>query len=70
MAELCAEYVSLVNEGDLKPVDTLARRHYRSKQRIRNLLSQSRGELLTSSPAGRAGGRLTDKAKELLDGQH
>lgn len=69
-AALCAEYVGLLDAGDPAPVRTLAARYHRSEKRIRNLLSSARGELLTASPPGRAGGQLTNKAKEILSGDH
>lgn len=72
LAGLCAEYVSLLEaeEPDPAPIRTLHTRRGLSESRIRNLLAEARGDLLTHPPAGRAGGELTDKAKEILSGDH
>ena len=68
-AEWAARYVSLLNHP--RPVAELARQHNYSESQIRNFLHEARKrELLTAAPTGRAGGSLTDKAKELLDGTH
>jgi hypothetical protein len=53
------------------PVRGLAREHNYSEFQIRNWLHEARERgLLTAAPTGRAGGSLTDKAKDLLDGPH
>lgn len=68
VARLCADYVDLIDAGDPAPVKTLAAQLHRGEKRIRNLLAGARAELLTAAPAGRAGGQLTDYAKEILSG--
>lgn len=70
LANLCAEYVALLDEPDPKPMDSLAKRRHLSAKYVRNLIASVRGDLITHGPAGRAGGQLTDKAKEMLSGNH
>lgn len=73
-AEIAALYVDLLAAGDQTPVDTLAAKTYLSPSQLRNLLYEARRRgLLTKAAPGRAGGTLTDKARQLLeapDGQH
>lgn len=70
-AELAGAYLALLAEGDTTPIRTLAARGHVSESTIRNQLARARGELglLTRSPKGKAGGTLTDKAKEILSGE-
>lgn len=68
-AEVAALYVELVVEGG-EPVSALAERLGVSVAQTRSLLHTARSrKLLTPSPAGRVGGRLTPKAIELLSGE-
>jgi hypothetical protein len=68
-AQLAAAYVA--NLGSKTPVRDLAQRLHISESQLRNLLYETRRRaLLTSAPRGRAGGALTPKAKELLNGTH
>jgi hypothetical protein len=68
-ASCAREYVELLTEP--KPVQALAARRHLSESQIRNILHQARERgLLTKLGRGRAGGELTDKAKELLNGPH
>lgn len=70
LARLCAEYVVLLDTP--APVKTLADLYFLSAKRIRNLLAGARMTgLLTAAPmAGRPGGALTERAKELLRGDN
>jgi hypothetical protein len=68
-AQLAAAYVA--NIGSKTPVRDLAQRLHISESQLRNLLYEARRRgLLTSAPRGKAGGSLTDKARELLDATH
>lgn len=70
-AAVAAVYVDLLDAGDPSPVVTMASVLHLSVKTVRNLLYKAREKgLLTSAGRGRAGGQLTDKAKEILDGQH
>jgi len=61
-----AEYVDAV-AGSKSPVKDLATKHSMSAGQLRGLLNQARKRgLLTEASAGRPGGELTAKARELL----
>lgn len=67
---LVLRYLTLIDKGDATPVATLARRAHLSESQVRNLLYEARRrDLLTAAPKGRPGGRLTDKARTMLDQQ-
>jgi hypothetical protein len=67
-AQLAAAYVAI---GSKTRVRDLAPRLHISESQLRNLLYETRRRgLLTSAPRGKAGGSLTEKAKELLDSTH
>lgn len=64
-AEVAALYVMRGHD-----VPALAKELGYSPSQVRNMLyTARRRKLLTAAPRGRAGGSLTDKAKELLDGE-
>ena len=66
LASLAAEYLEAIPGG--RPIATLAARRDGDRKRISNLIERARAEDLLTRPAqGRAGGALTDKAKEILD---
>lgn len=68
-ATLAALYVRLVEEGEQRPIHAVADRLGLAKKTVQNHLFKARERgLLTSAGRGRAGGRLTDKAKEMLSG--
>ena len=69
-AEWAARYVALVNHP--KPVARLAAQYHYSASQIRHFLNQARhrGFLTDPDEKGRAGGELTDEARELLDDTH
>lgn len=65
-AELAAAYIRHLDQGH-KPIEALASEQFLSKTTIRNKISSARKRgLLTATPQGVAGGRLTPKAIELL----
>ena len=62
-------YVDLLDGGNQRPVSTLAEQMHLCEKTIRNYLFKARErDLLTSVGRGVSGGELTDKAKEILDG--
>ena len=64
-AALAARYVELLKEG--RGLPDLARDLNLSASQVRNLLYTARQKgLLTEAPRGKAGGRLTEKAEQLL----
>jgi hypothetical protein len=66
-AKVAAEYVQHL--GDPTPVKTLAAKLGYSTSLVRNVLHEAaERELLEGRQQGRAGGRLTDKARRLIDG--
>jgi hypothetical protein len=70
LATICRLYVDLLARGDDHPVQSLAAQMHLGEKTVRNLLYRAReAGLLTSPGRGRAGGELTDKAKEILDGE-
>lgn len=76
-AAMAARYAALVRAGSVSPVKDLHAElqeetgEYLSLARVRNIVYECRERLLlTRAPRGRGGGELTDKAKEILDGQH
>lgn len=70
-AAVAQMYVELLDAGEQHPVKVLAGQLLLGDKTVRNLLYKARERgLLTSAGRGQAGGQLTDKAKEILDGQH
>ncbi len=70
-AALADAYIKELDKGEKNPVRTLADSLHLGEKTIRNYLFKARERgLLTSLGQGKAGGELTDKAKEILDGQH
>ncbi len=68
-AEVAAAYVSRLDSSSA--LADLADELALSPSQARNLLYAARRKgLLTEAPGGKAGGQLTDKAKDLLNGQH
>lgn len=66
-AHLADAYARLVADGDRAPVRTLAVDLSVAESTVRNQVSEARARgLLTSSRPGRAGGRLTARARRLL----
>jgi DNA-binding transcriptional ArsR family regulator len=64
-------YLARVGQGVESPVMELASQLGVSQKTASNYLFKARERaLLTTAGQGRAGGALTDKAKEILDGQH
>lgn len=69
-ARAAARYVELLDQLVEQPTHVLADELALSATQTRSLLGQARARgLLTKAPAGRAGGRLTPKAIELLRGE-
>jgi hypothetical protein len=67
LARIAESYVALTEEVE-HPADTLAERMHLNPTTVRGLLWQARKRgLLTRAPAGQSGGRLTGRAKGLLD---
>jgi hypothetical protein len=67
-AQLAAKYVEEVGRGP-KPIPRLSERLHVGESSLRGMLNVARGrKLLTDAPPGQAGGELTQKAKDLLDG--
>jgi hypothetical protein len=65
-ARLAAQYVELLKSTSTPTKDLAKLRNY-SDSSTRDLLNQARARgLLTRSAKGRAGGELTEKARELL----
>lgn len=70
-AAIAAGYVGMLDAGEAHPVAALAADLSLSEKTIRNYLFKARERgLLTSLGRGKAGGQLTNKAKEILDGHH
>lgn len=66
-AVVAARYVQAVAEASPHPVEDVAAALFLSPSQVRNLLYEARRrELLTRAGRGRAGGHLTDKARDLL----
>lgn len=66
-AALSASYVERLAAESRAPIRDLADAAGLSSSQVRNLLYEARRrELLSTSPKGRAGGELTEKAKRLL----
>ena len=69
LARLAADYLAIVAGGSRRPVVDLAARHSMPDQRARRLLGRARSRgILTGAGSGRAGGVLTDRGRELLEG--
>jgi DNA-binding transcriptional ArsR family regulator len=70
-AALSALYVRVIDEGEQRPIRALAERLGLAEKTVQNHLFKARERgLLTSLGRGKAGGVLTDKAKEILNGHH
>ena len=70
-AALAALYVRLINDGEQRPIRAVADRLGLAEKTVQNHLFKARERgLLTSLGRGRAGGQLTDKAKEILSVHH
>ncbi len=68
-AAVAALYVEAVAQGSSRPVHVVADRMQLAEKTIQNYLFKARERgLLTSLGRGKAGGQLTDKAKEMLNG--
>jgi hypothetical protein len=66
-AEMAAAYAEAVSAGNNRPVDTIAAALGRSRNTVKDVIREARARgLLTETTHGRAGGRLTAKAKRLL----
>jgi hypothetical protein len=66
-AELAAAYADAVEAGNTRPIDTLAEEIGRSRNYVRDVIREARARgYLTKTASGRAGGRLTIKARKLL----
>lgn len=65
-AELAARYLELCLESD-RPVVDLAAERFQGASTVRNLLHEAGRRQLLERTQGRAGGRLTEKAKQLLE---
>jgi len=64
-----AKYVDALGKGTSRPLEALAVKLERTPSSVRNLLYMARQRgFLTESPRGKAGGHLTNKAKEYLHG--
>ncbi len=69
-AQRAAEYLALVKEGERSPIETMATRHQYDRETVAGWIKQARGKrrLMVSAGRGRAGGTLTPRAIELLEG--
>jgi hypothetical protein len=66
-AEMAAAYAEAVSAGNNRPVDAIAKALGRSRNTVKDVIREARARgLLTETTHGRAGGRLTSKAKKLL----
>ena len=66
-ALLAERYVELVSQGDRSPNKTLAAEHQTTSRQIAKRIGQCRDKgFLTSSPAGKPGGKLTPKTMTIL----
>jgi biotin operon repressor len=66
-AEMAAAYAEAVSAGNNRPVDTIAEALGRSRNTVKDVIREARARgLLTQTTHGRAGGRLTAKARKLL----
>ena len=71
LALLAARYVALIEAGERAPTKALAEELNYSPVTINEQLRKARNAgLLTAAPKGKAGGRLTAKAKKLLEDDH
>ena len=69
-AEWAARYVNACRTSET-PLPVLADEYAFGESTIRGFLGEARRRgLLTTAPAGKAGGELTEKGKRLLDGPH
>jgi hypothetical protein len=70
-AEMAAAYAEAVGAGNNRPIDTIADALGRSRNTVKDVIREARARrLLTETTHGRAGGRLTVKAKKLLKQRH
>ncbi|WP_255313694.1 hypothetical protein [Mycobacterium malmoense] len=67
LALLSRAYVGLVNQGQPKPLERLAEVTGKSAAAIKNHLWQATRKGLLERSAGRAGGRVTEQAADLLE---
>jgi transposase-like protein len=66
-AEMAAAYAEAVAAGNNRPIDTIADALGRSRNTVKDVIREARARgLLSETTHGRAGGRLTAKAKRLL----
>jgi hypothetical protein len=66
-AEMAAAYAEAVSAGNNRPIDTIAQALGRSRNTVKDVIREARARgLLTETTHGRAGGRLTARAKRLL----
>jgi hypothetical protein len=66
-AEVAAAYAEAVAAGNNRAIDTIADALGRSRNTVKDVIREARARgLLTETTHGRAGGRLTAKAKKLL----
>lgn len=67
-AQIANTYLELIEEGDLRPIDTIASLEQYSRDTVAGWIKTARKRGLLSSPPGRrvAGGDLTEKAKRIL----
>jgi len=66
-AKFAAAYVTILAEGNRAPIKELAARMHLGRESVRQLVHDARDrKLLTRTRSGRAGGELTDKARDLL----
>lgn len=70
-AGVASEYVQRLAMGRRSPVRDIAKARQYSTSMVNNWVHTARKRgLLTASPPGRAGGDLTDRARQLLAGEH
>lgn len=68
-AALSALYLEMIEKGEQRPIRAVAGRLGLAEKTVQNHLFKARERgLLTSLGRGKAGGHLTDKAKEMLSG--
>ncbi len=68
-AQIASQYVELLGTKVKQPTVIMAERLYVSPTSVRGCLHKARQRgLLTNSPPGKAGGHLTEKAEEILNG--
>jgi hypothetical protein len=66
-AGMAAAYAEAASAGHNRPIDTIAQALGRSRNTVKDVIREARARgLLTETTHGRAGGRLTARAKRLL----